>query len=208
MNTRDTALTEAKMALIAARERGEPDALIHTLSRLGPDHADALVEFDLGLVATSSYGDEADAPDVIEIAQTARARAFAAVFGVKASTVAHPAAATVSLKSLIKAQGISMAALATRLSIGADVLSALEMGRIRLKSVPQRLYDALGEALDATVEQITAAVAYDVTPALRRGQPGARGGASAQIDFADAVISSPNMTPEQQARWLGDNAGR
>lgn len=200
MNKRDTALTEAKMALIAAHERGEPDALTHALRQLGPDHADAIVEFDLGLVATSSYGDEADAPDVIEIAQRARTRAFAAVFS------AQPAG--ISLKSLIRAQGSTLVALATRLGLGVDVLSALEMGRISLKSVPQRLYDALSEALDATVEQITAAVAYDVAPALRRGQPGARGGANKQIDFADAVISSQSMTPEQRANWLADSAGR
>ncbi len=202
MNKRDTALTEVKMALIAARERGEPDALTHALRQAGAENADAIVEFDLGLVATSSYGDEADAPDVMEIAERARARAFAAAFSVKT------APAAVSLKSLIKAQGSTLVALASRIGLGVDVLSALEMGRISLKSVPQRLYDALSEALDATVEQITAAVAYDVAPALRRGQPGARGGANKQIDFAEAVISSQSMTPEQRAHWLAESAGR
>jgi transcriptional regulator with XRE-family HTH domain len=202
MNKRDTALTEVKMALIAARERGEPDALTHALRQAGAENADAIVEFDLGLVATSSYGNEADAPDVMEIAQRARVRAFAAAFSAK------PTAAAVSLKSLIKAQGSSLVALASRIGLGVDVLSALEMGRISLKSVPQRLYDALSEALDATVEQITAAVAYDVAPALRRGQPGARAATNKQIDFAEAVISSQSMTPEQRASWLAESAGR
>jgi hypothetical protein len=56
------------------------------------------------------------------------------------------------------------------------------------------------------VEQISAALAFDVAPAFRRGQPGARGAANLQIDFAEAVISSPSMTEEQRARWLAESA--
>lgn len=204
MNAKDTALTKAKMALIAARERGEPDALTNAL-RARPADADALVEFDLGLVATSSYGADADAPDVVEIAESARIRAFAAVFGAEVA----PTAPAVSLKALIQAHNSTLAALAARLGLGLDVLSALQMGRIRLTTIPQRLYQTLSEALDATVEQVTAAVAFEVAPALRRGQPGAPAGVkNTQIDFADAIITSQSMTSEQRATWLADSAGR
>ena len=66
--TRDSAaLRHAKLALIAARERGEPDALARAL-RAHPAQADALGDFAMALTATSGYGDEPLTPDVQEIA--------------------------------------------------------------------------------------------------------------------------------------------
>ena len=53
---RDTRLTEAKLALVAAHERGDREALAHAL-REHPAHADALTEFELSLLATSGYTD-------------------------------------------------------------------------------------------------------------------------------------------------------
>ncbi|HEX8997205.1 MAG TPA: helix-turn-helix transcriptional regulator, partial [Ktedonobacterales bacterium] len=126
---RDTTLTEVKLALVAARERGDRDALAHAL-REHPTYADALTEFDLGLVATSSYTIEGDMPDVLEVAQRAQSRAFATVFG-----AASVAPAALSLKALRQASGRSLAALADGLGLGLDVLSALESGRIRVASV-------------------------------------------------------------------------
>jgi len=201
---RDTRLTEAKLALVAAHERGDREALAHAL-REHPAHADALTEFELSLLATSGYTDaEANAPDVMEVAQSARTRAFAAVFGAQASSVA----ATRSLKALRQARGLSLAALGATLDLGLDVLSALESGRIRIASVPRRLSQALSEALDTTAEQISAALALNVAPALRRGQPGASAAASKQLDFAEAVMLSQSMTPEQRARWLSESANQ
>lgn len=208
---RDTMLTEAKLALVAARERGEPDALIHAL-RKHPAYADALMEFDLGLIATANYAAEAEAPDVLEAAQRARTRAFEASFGaMKPLAAAQPALAAQSLKALRQARGRTLSGLASALGLGLDVLSALESGRIRVASVPLRLYDALASALDATSDQINAALALNVAPALRRGQPGVgQPGAAAnkQIDFADAVMLSHSMTQDQQARWLAESANQ
>lgn len=205
MNMSDSALTALKMALVAARERGEPDALANVLQQ-HPAYADALTEFDLGLVATSSYDVEADAPDVLEIAQRARQRVFARAIGEQtaAATQVAPQQA-LTLKALREARQRTLSAVATTIGLGMDVLSALESGRIRLTSVPQRVYQALAEALDATAEQISGALAYQVSPALRRGQPGARSISNQQIDFADAVMSSQSMTQEQRAAWLAES---
>lgn len=199
-------LTAAKLALLAARERGDQNALADAI-RAHPAAADALTEFDLGLLATASYTDaEASAPDVLEVAERARERAFAAVFGAAATPAAQPALAALSLKALRQARGFSLGALAAAVGLGLDVVSALEAGRIRLASIPQQLSEALGETLDATAEQISAALAVNAAPALRRGQPGASSAANKQVDFTEAVMLSQSMTPEQQARWLAASA--
>jgi hypothetical protein len=213
---RDRALTEAKLALVAAHAQGEPGALAQAL-RTHPGHADALTQFELALVATTGYDTEANAPDVVEIAELARQRAFATVFGTQSAAVAQaqpaqPAAvAPLSLKALRMTQGQKLAALAAQLGLGVDVLSALEAGRIRVASVPQRLRDSLADLLNTTGEQISAALTLDLAPALRRGQPGAtpreagQSAANQQLDFHDAVLMSQSMTQEQRARWLSES---
>ena len=209
-NTRrdGAALRQAKMALVAARERGETGELARVL-RAHPAEADALSDFAMALTATESYANEGLAPDVSEVASAARARAFTAVFGaVAADTAPAPAVAALSLKALRQARGVSLSAASRALGLGVDVLSALEAGRIRVASAPRRLADALGELLEATTSEITAALGAQVAPALRRGALGAEsdarnapGGAS-QLDFADAVLLSQSMTAEEKARWL------
>lgn len=204
--TRATDLTGAKLALVAAHERGDRDALARAL-HTRPADADALTEFDLGLLATESYSEaEASAPDVLEIAARARTRAFAAVFGALASPAAQPAVAALSLKALCKARNLGWSALAEAVGLGLDVMSALESGRIRLASIPRQLSEALGEALDATTEQVGAALALNAAPALRRGKPGAPTAANQPLDFAEAVMISQSMTPEQRAHWLAASA--
>lgn len=210
-NKRDRALTEAKLALVAAHERGEPGALAQAL-REHPVYADALTQFELALVATTGYEAEASAPDVVQVAEAARQKAFATVFGAPSAVAAQaqPAAA-LSLKALRQARGEKLANLAERLGLGVDVLSGLEAGRIRVASVPQRLREALADLLNATADQISAALTLNVAPALRRGQPGAAAhpagqvAAHQQIDFRDAVLVSHSMTQEQQARWLSES---
>lgn len=201
---RDNALMEAKLTLVSARERGEPDALAQAL-REHPAYSDALMEFDLALMATSGYADEANAPDVLEVAQKARTQAFAAVFGAQPGEVAQ---APLSLKALRMARNQRLSSLAERLGLGVDVLSALEAGRIRVASVPQRLRESLAEMLSATVEQIGAALTLDVAPALRRGQPGATShdAKTPRLDFSEAVMLSKSMTQEQRVRWLTESA--
>lgn len=202
----DKTLTEAKLALVAAHETGSPAPLAHAL-REHPAYADALTTFDLALVATTGDVADANAPDVMEAAQAARARAFQAVFRAQPALAAQPTAA-ISLKAMRQAQGQKISALAARLGLGVDVLSALEAGRIRVASVPRRLCESLAEMLSATADQITAALTLEMAPALRRGQPGAasQGAQPQQLDFRDAVLMSQSMTSEQQARWLGESA--
>lgn len=203
----DSALRRAQLALVAARERHEPDALASAL-RAHPAQAGALGDFAMALTATESYSGEALTPDVLEIGAAARARAFNAVFG---DATPAPAVAPASLKALRQARGMTLTAAARVLGLGVDVLSALEAGRIRLASAPQRLSEALGELLDTTAGQINTALGAQLAPALRRGaldaaQTGAAPETSAQLDFADAVLLSQSMTAEEKARWLGDSA--
>jgi DNA-binding transcriptional regulator YiaG len=203
------ALRQAKLALIAARERGDRAALASAL-RAHPAQADALSDFAMALTATESYAGEEIAPDVREIAAAARRRALTAVFGPATADIAPAtsAAEARSLKALRQARGVTISAAARALGLGVDVLSALEAGRIRITTAPRRLAVALGELLDATASEISAALGAQVAPALRRGALDARASdltapePPAQLDFTDAVLLSQSMTAEEKARWL------
>jgi transcriptional regulator with XRE-family HTH domain len=185
-------LIGAKLELVAARERGE-DTLRPLLAQ-HPALTGELIDFSAALAATSAYADVELTPETEAVAMQARAHAFAAVFG------AAPAFA--SLKALRQARKISMPALAARLGLGVDVVSALEAGRIRAASAPERLLRSLGEMLDTTADQILALLGAQpaVSPALRR----ARGDVSdaEPLDFAEAVRLSPEMSEEAKAVWL------
>jgi len=204
-------LLRAKMALVAAREHGESGALQATLAQ-HPNAADELASFAMALIATESYDAEPIPADVRAVAAQARTQAFAAVFGEPAVAPAlAPVAMTqqagmLSLKALRQARGLSMKTVADRLGLGADVLSALEAGRIAVASVPARLTNTLSELLGATLDTLTGAMSLSVQPALRRSQVGAFKGdqAPAQLDFAEAVRQSPGMSDEQKAGWLAE----
>lgn len=192
-------LTRAKLEMVAARERGE-DALRPLLAQ-HPTLASELVDFSAALAATSAYANVELTPETEAVAMQARDRAFAAVFGAATAAMAK-APAFASLKALRQARKISMPALAAKLGLGVDVVSALEAGRIRAASAPERLLRSLGEMLDSTADQIAALLGAQpaLSPALRR----ARGdGANAEpLDFAEAVRLSPEMSDEDKAGWL------
>jgi transcriptional regulator with XRE-family HTH domain len=196
---RQEELTRAKLEMVAARDRGE-DALRSALAR-HPALAGELIDFSAALSATSAYADVELTPETEAVAMQARARAFAAVFGAVTPVMAK-APAFVSLKALRQARKISMPALAARLGLGVDVVSALEAGRIRATSAPERLLRSLGELLDTTADQITVLLGAQpaISPALRR----ARGDVSdaEPLDFAEAVRLSPEMSDEAKADWL------
>ena len=206
-------LMSAKMELVAARERGEPGALVRLLTT-HPTHAAALSDFSAALVATTGYEREELTPETERIAQRALARALANVFPMPAApkpataAVAVAQGAAASLKALRRARGFSQMDLARRLGIGPDVLSNLEAGLIRAASIPERFAHALGAALDATVDQVNRAIQIQAMalPALLRSSEGATkdAGEQPQQDFLDAVRFSPDMTAEQKARWLDD----
>jgi DNA-binding transcriptional regulator YiaG len=191
-------LTGAKLEMVAARERGE-DALPQLLMQR-PALAGELIDFSAALAATSAYADIELTPETEAAAMQAREHAFAAVFGAAPAVAKAPAFA--SLKALRQARKVSMPALAARLGLGVDVVSALEAGRIRAASAPERLLRSLGEMLDTTADQILALLGAQpaVSPALRR----ARGDvADAEpLDFAEAVRLSPEMSEEAKSDWL------
>jgi hypothetical protein len=206
------ALMRAKLALVAAYEQGQTDAIRAALTR-HPAYADELTTFGAALVATETdpWGDtlETVLADTRAAAQAARSHAFAAVFGaapaaVVAASVAATAAPAVSLKALWQKRGLTMSAVAQRLGLGLDVLSDLEAGRIRVASVPARLLAAFGEMLDATVEQISGAMGVQRLAVNLRSRQGATIGDQTpqEIDFADAIRQSAEMTVAQKATWL------
>ena len=205
-------LLRAKMELVAAREQGQTDALRAALTRY-PTYSDELTTFATALVATESdpWGDtlETVLADTQAVAATARSRAFAAVFAVAPVAVAAPAqvvatAPVASLKALWQKRGLTMQGVAQRLGLGLDVLSDLEAGRIRVASAPARLLAAFGELLDATVEQISGAMGVQRPAVNLRSKQGATIGdqTPTEIDFADAIRQSEEMTAEQKASWL------
>lgn len=194
---RQDELMRAKLEMVAARERGE-DALLPLLKQR-PTLASELIDFSAALAATTAYADVELTPETETIAMQAREQAFAAVFG-----TATPAKAPVfaSLKALRQARKISMPALAARLGLGVDVVSALEAGRIRAASAPERLLRSLGEMLDTTADQIMVLLGAQpaVSPLLRRTRGDV---ADAEpLDFAEAVRLSPEMSEEAKADWL------
>jgi transcriptional regulator with XRE-family HTH domain len=189
-------LMRAKLDLVAARERGE-DALVPLVTQ-HPALAGDLIDFSAALTATAAYTDIELPVESEAIAMQARDRAFAAVFDAAAST----APAFTSLKALRQARRLSMPAIAMRLGLGVDIVSALEAGRIRAASAPDRLLRSLGELLDTTADQIAALLGTQMapSPALRRGRGDV---ANAEpLDFAEAVRLSPEMSDEAKADWL------
>ncbi len=208
-------LTRAKMALVAACERGEPNALGNTLATY-PAHVPELIEFSAALRATGGYEHEALTAQSAAVAERALARALARVFGGEtpvASPVAAPRAATAVargaqgvLAKLRRARGLTPRALADRVGLGVDVVTSLEHGLIRAATVPERLVKALADALGANLDQITTAISAQpaIVPRWQRSRAGATKDAPEpqQLDFAEAVRTSTNMTEAQKARWL------
>lgn len=197
-------LMRAKMELVAARERGESGAL-GTLLAAHPALSAELVEFDAALIATTSYEADVLTPAVDTLAERARARAFSAVFTAPQPASAPAAVAERSLTILRKARNLTQVGLAKRLGLGVDVVQGLERGIIRAATLPERLLRSLGDALGTTAEQVQAIVQMQAAtlPALNR----IKGGETSdqpELDFAQAVRLSPNMTPEQKAQWLAE----
>jgi hypothetical protein len=199
-------MMRAKMALVAASERGEPGALGTILAEY-PTQVGELTEFRAALLATSSYEHEAPTPEVDAIGERAMARAFELIFPVRAAVPSVPVAvAAASLQALRKAHNLRPLALASKIGLGVDVLTSLERGFIKVASVPERLVRALGEALDTSAEQIhTILRAQEMTvPRFGRSREGQSVEAEPQpvLDFERAVAISPNMSAEQKAAWL------
>jgi transcriptional regulator with XRE-family HTH domain len=177
-----------------------------------PTHVDELTTFYVALLATQGYEDAPLTPEIGAIAERASARAFASVFGaaaVQAAPVAATATATAAqaptLKALRQAQRKSMREVARGLGLGVDVLSALEAGRIRASTVPERLLQRLSALLDTAAEQLRVMLAGPAqAPALLRSRQGERrdGDAREEMPFDDAVRLSAEMSAEEKSAWL------
>ncbi|HYM26881.1 MAG TPA: helix-turn-helix transcriptional regulator [Steroidobacteraceae bacterium] len=202
-------LMRLKMELVATREAVGAPAGHDTLRRMATAHpalAPELARFAAALTATSGYEQMTPTAATEALAERARARAFAAVFEAPTTVAADVAERVVAtVRSLRRARGLSLALLARQLSVGADVLSALEAGLIRSASIPDRFVRALSEALAASMEAVRAALetAPVVRPALQRSR--ASSGEVTPRDFAEAIQLSPAMSAEQKARWLSES---
>lgn len=206
-------LMRAKMALVAACERADPDALVTILATY-PAHAPELIEFNAALKATAGYEHEALTAESETLANRAYERAMARVFGASASgeTTFAPAAApaigvaqgvVATLRGLRRARGMTPRALGERLGLGVDVVTSLEHGLIRAATIPERLVKALADVLGTNLDQITTALTAqpEVRPLYRRERHGATESGE-PLDFAEAVRVSPNMSLEEKARWV------
>lgn len=199
-------LMRAKMELAAARERGEGNALTRLMASY-PAYVGALTDFHAGLIATTGYEQEAMTPAIEGIALRARERAFAAVFPSAPATGLATVGQKVfgTLAEWRRSRNLGQVALAKRVGLGADVVSKLEHGKIRVASIPERLMHALGDALGATADQVRLTLEHQaaLVPALLRG-PGEGRGTEEEptLDFAEAVRLSPNMTDDEKRPWL------
>ncbi|HEV2237445.1 MAG TPA: helix-turn-helix transcriptional regulator [Ktedonobacterales bacterium] len=198
-------LMRLKMELVAAREQPRAQGTLGRLAMAHPTLAPDLTEFAAALVATSGYEDVTPTAATEALAERARTRAFAAVFDAPATAAAEVAGRVVAtVRALRRARGLSLSALAQKISVGADVLSALEAGLVRGASIPDRFVRSLSEALAASLEAVRAALEAPpvVRPALQRSR--ASSDDAVVRDFAEAIELSPAMTDEQKARWLTD----
>jgi transcriptional regulator with XRE-family HTH domain len=198
-------LMQAKMALVAARERKEPEAFT-TILGMYPSYVPELTEFDAALFATDGYLLESPTAQTEKIAARALARAMMTVFPAQ-TTLPAPGAirgVVATLRDLRRSRGVSLPSLAEKLGLGADVLSSLEAGMVRVASVPDRLIRALGDALSTSLDQITELLEMQVgtEPALNRSKGGTE---RLEKDFLDLVRASPNMSPDQKSLWLDDD---
>jgi len=205
-------LMQIKMELAAASEDGSKGALAAALTQ-HPAHAEELTAFYAALLATRGYDDAPITPAMDAIAERASTRAFAAVFGsvgVAAAEQAAPVATAAlaqahTLKALRQAQRKSLREVARGLGLGVDVLSALESGRIRASTVPERLLQRLSALLDTAAGQLQARLAGPTqAPAFLRSRQGERkdGAAPEAMSFADAVRLSAEMSNEEKSTWL------
>lgn len=210
-------LMQAKMELAAAVEDGRRGALAAVLAKY-PAHTQDLTTFYAALLATQGYEDAPLTPEIAAVAERASARAFAAVFGAATEVVAPVAAASVApsvavataaqtptLKALRQSQRKSLREVARGLGLGVDVLSAIEAGRIRASTVPERLVQRLSALLDTATEQLQAMLAGPAqAPAFLRSRQGERkdGDAYEAMSFDDAVRLSAEMSAEEKSAWL------
>ena len=205
-------LMQIKMELAAASEDGNKGALAAALTQ-HPAHAEELTAFYAALLATQGYDNAPITPAMGAIAERASVHAFATVFGsvgVAAAEQAAPVATaalaqTHTLKALRQAQRKSLREVARGLGLGVDVLSALEAGRIRASSVPERLLQRLSALLDTAAGQLQAMLAGPTqAPAFLRSRQGERKDAATpeEMSFADAVRLSAEMSAEEKSTWL------
>ena len=188
----DADLRVLKLALLDALEQGETPA---DWLRRFPQHAATLT--DLALAATTPPM-EPPATAVARAAQFARAalRALAAP-----ATGAEP-----GLGDRVKALGLTMRDVATRVRLTSEILFKLDRRIIPVETVPARLLTELGAVLGCTADALRAGLGgagpQTAGAMYHAHQPPTVG----QQAFGDAVRASLNLSAEDQAYWLAEEA--
>lgn len=108
-----------------------------------------------------------------------------------------------SLNGAARNAGLSPRQLAQRLGIGMSVFAKLNRRIIRGASVPVRLVERLAEEIQASVDEVRYYLAQQPVlatgAAYKANQPPA---VTEEQDFADAVLTSPDMSAEEKQAWI------
>jgi hypothetical protein len=178
-----------KLAFLDAIEQGE--AAAEWLRRY-PQHATSLT--DLALAATMP----GDAP----ASAVARAAAFArAALHAQAGSVA---AAEPALAARVKARGLTMREVATRVRLTSEILFKLDRRIIPVDTVPARLLNELGAVLGCTADALRAGLGGAGPQTAGAMYHAKQAPAVGQQAFADAVRASLNLSAEDRAYWLDE----
>jgi hypothetical protein len=188
-----------QVALIEAHNEGQELALVQNYLRQYPALRDEIAEFMLAL-AVFDGPDPVPDPELEGIVARGLARG-------KAMAQAVAATPALTLREAMAARGVKKTQLARALRLGMDVLDRLVQGGIDLATVPARLFTQVGDALQASADEVRAWAEHSVPvqPQFRRGQAQTPSAAKAnRQSFADAVHQSPaaNMSEADRALWL------
>jgi hypothetical protein len=192
-----------RAALLSAYERHDADAMRGLLvapSMAGP----TLLDLYLALLTLETPTVDASIPPAGEVIGADDAMYVAAVRRAldRDAGVAAPTP-VISLATARMRRGHTVTALATQLELGPDVLLALERGAVDPNSLPVRLLELLGAALELDGSAVEAALrtpTVTVSMAARRPPGGASSPQAGTHSFAEVVRGS-GMPSALKANW-------
>jgi hypothetical protein len=192
-----------RAALLSAYERHDADAIRGLLVAPRKD-APALLDLYLALLALEAPTADAAILHAAEMIGADGATYDAAVRRAldRDAGVAAPTP-VISLATARMRRGQTVTALAQQLELGPDVLLALERGVVDPSSVPARLLERLGAALELDGPAVEAALrtpTINGSTAARRPPGGASSPQAVTHSFAEVVRGS-GMPPALKAKW-------
>lgn len=140
---------------------------------------------------TQAYKDEVEALKADQVAQQRKADLLDQLF---------PSPPLTSLLAAGNERGLNPRALAKKLGVTMDILTALEQHRIRLAGMPKALVAELAAAIDAPINSVQAYLRGPATAGAFHLHPDTPTAAQ-QADFLTLVDQSLMLTPEQKAYW-------